>query len=348
MKIIWKFDLKGARSVTQRSPILSDDHVIVTMNHGLGANFQGVIAALCTETGVEKWRFERPHYFSQPVLSGEGSILVTGFDGWAHKIAPDGHVLWSKAVSERNLWAGILQAGKFVFPEILGGSQYSWALDAQTGEVAWRYESGGHSYGMAFDNAGSVLIASTAGTFEKTSHHLHKVDIETGARAWKASCPDVLFKPVVLEGLVIAGSRGRIAGLNLSDGAAVAEKRIGGTAGFSLNAPARNGRVFLASDQGHILALTVVTKRGLFGGASISLPAAWDIRLDSGVAYFSLEQNRLICLTDSGHLCLIDPDNGTQLQGARLPQFEKGMGVASLGANGFLLAVNRTCSRVEI
>lgn len=347
MKTVWTYDLKGARSVSQRAPIVHGNQVIVTMNHGVG-NFNGVIAALCLETGSERWRFERPHIFAQPVVTGDGSIFATGFDGFAHKIGRDGQLLWSTDVSEQNLWSGILLENRFIFSEIAGGALSTWALDAETGQEAWRYDDGGHSYGVAHGGGNCAVITSASGSFDKSSYSLHSVDIQTGRGRWRSTYPEILFRPVLFQDVIVVGSRGRVVAFDPANGSPVSEARIQGAADFECYPVARNDRVFLASTCGHIIALKLERKRGFFGGSKISLSPVWEARLGSGVEFFSEDHGQLICLTKGGNLEIIDPENGSHRISAKLSRFENGMGATATGANGFITAVNRACARIQL
>ena len=347
MQTLWTYDLKGARSVTQRSPIVSQGQVIVTMNHGQ-ENPQGSIAALCLESGKVNWRYERPHLFSQPVIANDGSVLATGFDGVAHKLGLDGQLRWSAGVSERNLWSGLLEAGKFIFSEIGGGSKSTWALDAGTGEIDWRYENGGHSYGMAVDRAKSIIVSSAAGTMDKVVYSLHSVDITSGLKNWISAYPQILFRPAVYRDWIIVGSRGRIAAFDLADGSLASDKKIGQGADFRHSVFFRNDQIFLASDQGHVVALHIEHSRGFFRRRKISLSIVWQVHLASPIEFFGMDDGLLTCITKSGELHLIDPSDRSRTENVKLPRFNSGMGVTRVADRGFIIAINRSCSRVEL
>ena len=345
---MWTHDIKGARSVSQRAPIVFQDRVIVTMNHGLDTNFQGTIMALDLETGAELWRIDRPHYFSQPVLSPDGSVYVTSFDGAAHKIGNNGKLAWSNVISERNLWSGILHAGMFIFSEIAGGSKTTWALDDQTGDVNWHYENGGHSYGVTADHAGSVVVSSYSGSFDKQVFSLHRVNIETGQRIWKAEYANILFRSVMLQDWVVVGSRGRIGAFSLPDGALVSEYISPHEAAFQQQPIAHGETVIFASDQGHVVALGVETKKRMLGRTSSSLQPIWETKIDSEIEYFALAQDSLIALTSSGHLYKLNPSNGRESLKLKLPRYQRGMGIFEIDANNFITAVNRSCERISV
>lgn len=347
MNTLWKYAIKGARSVTQRSPILSADQVIATFNHGQGSNFQGSIVSLCPDTGSENWRFDRPHFFTQPVFADDGAILTTGFDGVAHRIGPDGRSIWASPVTERNLWAGALHSERFVFSEIGGLSEFTWAVDARTGEVVWRYRDGGHSYGVVFDRAGSVFITSAAHNFDASSYSLHGVDVETGQANWQTAHSEILFRPVVLDDLIVVGSRGAIAAFDCADGSLVSRLKIGSGSDFNQNLIRQGDTVFTASNQGHVVALSLQATRGIFGRAKRALKPAWEAHLGSPVQFFAFARGSLACLTQSGDLCIVDPDDGSLLARTKLARFEEGMGLAAIGDHGFIAAVDRHCARIE-
>ena len=347
MKTLWTYDLKGARSVTQRSPIASQGQIIVTMNHGQ-ENRQGSISALCLESGKVNWRYDRPHVFSQPVIANDGSVLATGFDGVAHKIGLDGQLRWSVGVSERNLWSGLLEAGKFFFSEIGGGSDSTWALDAGTGEIDWRYKNGGHSYGMTVDRAKSIIVSSAAGSMDKVVYSLHSVDITSGLKNWTTAYRQILFRPTVYRNWIIVGSRGRIAAFDLADGSLASDIEIGEGADFRYSVFSCNDQFFLATDQGHIVALNMEHSRGFFGRGKISLSLVWQVHLRSPIEFFGMDDGLLTCVTKTGDLHLIDPNDRSRTENVKLPRFNSGMGVTRVADQGFVMAVNRSCSRVEL
>jgi len=348
MKTIWKYSIKGARSVSQRAPIVFQDQIIITMNHGQNSNFNGTVTALDFETGAELWRVDQPHYFSQPVLSPDGSIFVTSFDGSAHKISRDGEVLWSTKVSERNLWAGVLHAGKFIFSEIAGGSKFTWALDEQAGAVKWHYEDGGHSYGITGHDPDTVLISSSSGTFDKEVYSLHCVNSGTSERIWKTNYSDVIFQPTILQDLVITGVRGGIAAFNLSDGKMIAKHKSSRDVNFRLQGQVYDEIIILASNQGNLVALKNHKKKKLFRKATSNLQLIWETKLDSEIEYFCLADDYLLVLTESGHCHKINPANGNENEKLELPRYQRGMGVIEVDSNNLIVAVDRHCSRVKV
>lgn len=347
MKKIWTYEIKGARSVSQRAPIIFEDRVIVTMNHGQGANFQGTIVALDLDTGAELWRYDLPHFFTRPVMDSDGSILVSNFNGAAYKLSAQGEMLWKAQASERNLWAGVMQAGKFIFPEIAGGSKFTWAVNVQSGKIDWQYEHGGHSYGLVTDNAQSAFTSSYSGSFDKQFYSLHAVDIATGKRQWKTAHPDILFQPSTYQDFLVTGSRGAIASFSQSTGELVAKLDAKKDHSFEHPAVTYDDRVIMASDKGHILALKMEQKRTLFGKAKHSLSVIWDQPLDSDIEYFTQGINGLLALTKSGHLYKINSEDGFETAKLKLPNYVEGKGVTEIEQNKFILAINRSCSRFE-
>lgn len=348
MKTVWEFGLKGARSVTQRPPILSENQVIVTLNHGLGSNFQGTLVALDLETGTEKWRFGQPHFFTEPTLTSDGSCLVTSFNGLAHKIGRDGQLAWSTKLSERNLWSGSLQDGSFIVSEIAGGSKMTWAIDAQTGKILWQYENGGHFYGLTRSDAHSIVLTSAHGMFESQSYSLHCIDLSTGDRIWTTASADVLFQPTAINDLIVVGSRDKILAFDKTSGALVSTLKTAAGSTFRKKPIYQNDMLIWASDEGLLTALETTKKKRFIRKDAQTLTSVWDKQFDTEIEYMTQGRGGLLVLTKSGVCHKIDSFSGQAITGLKLPRYKSGMGIIEVDDTFLIAAINRNCTLLKL
>lgn len=346
-KTKWKYGLKGARSVTQRCPVVIGKTVLVTFNHGQGSNFQGTLSAIDIETGEEQWRFDTDHFLNEPSLSNDGNIFITCFDGSVYKLGLDGEMKWKSQPSKCNLWTGTIIEDKFFYAEIAGRSKYTRALNANDGSVLWEYENGGHSYALATDLLERIVHCSVSGGFDEKTIILHCLNKDTGEAVWKTKYAQYLFQPLIIGNHIYIGSRGHVALFSLNTGGLLATYQIeDGIAVTARPIKAESGVVFI-TEQGRIFCLNIVEgKNGILRKNTTELKQLWSLDLTSEVkARAVLAGSQLLVISEAGNLVKINSENGAILSQDKLAGFKEGHGMAAY-ENDLLISVSAECARL--
>lgn len=343
----WKYSLKGARFVTQRCPVIFGKTVLATFNHGQGSNFQGSLSAVDVDSGEELWRFNTEHFLNEPIISSDGNIFITCFDGAVYKLSVDGKLLWKSQPSECNLWSGILFEDKFYYAEIGGRSKYTRALNAKDGSVAWEYENGGHSYALATDHKERIVHCSVSGGFDKKITYLHCLNNVTGKTLWKTKYDQYLFRPLIIDDFVYIGSRSHVSLFSLDSGELLATHQIEDGIAVTARPIDVDGRVIFITEEGRVFCLSILqTKVGILRKKSFKLEQLWSIELSCEVkARVFQDDSLLLAIVESGNLVTIDSTTGEILNQEKLSGFKEGYGVVKY-ENDFVISVSKDCARL--
>ena len=346
-KAKWKYGLKGARSVTQRCPVVIGKSALVTFNHGQGSKFQGTVSAIDIETGEEQWRFDVNHFLNEPSISSEGNIFITCFDGSIYKLGSNGVLQWKSQPSECNLWSGLVVGDKFYYAEIAGRSKYTRALNASDGSILWEYENGGHSYALATDLQDYIVHCSVSGGFDEKSIFLHCINKDTGEVVWKSEYDQYLFQPLIVGNHIYIGSRSHVALFNLENGELLATYQIeDGVAVTARPIKTGNGVVFV-SEKGRIFCLNIVeAKKGMLRRKATEFKQSWSLDLLSEAkARLVLAGSQLLVITEAGNLLKINRESGEIQSQEKLTGFKEGHGMA-VYENDLLVSVSKECARL--
>lgn len=351
MKTVWKFGLKGARSVSHRRPLLHADRAILTINHGQDSNFNGTLVCLDFDSGEELWRFDHEHFFAQPVISSDGFVYVTSFSGHVLKFDMRGHLCWQAQPSEQNLWGGILSHDRFVYAEIAGQSKYSRAIDCQSGEVIWTFENGGHCYGLAArETAGCIIHSvSVSPKFGEWNYILYCTDAVTGALVWQQEYKHILFDPVILGDHVFVGSRNHVAIFDLNNGRFLDRYDLKAQGDVSQKPIIVDEKVIVASQHGHVAALVVEeSRKGLLRRRKPDVTASWELDLSANIRSSVMgSEDTVLILTEDGMCHSLAGHDGTIDRTVKIPYFKDGYGLSQT-PDGLLVAASRDCLRVKI
>lgn len=346
-KTKWKYGLKGARSVTQRCPVVIGKSVLVTLNHGQGSNFQGTLSAVDVETGEEQWHFDVNHFLNEPSVSSDGNIFITCFDGSVYKLGSDGSLQWKSQHSECNLWSGLVVDDQFYYAEIAGRSKYTRALNVVDGSMLWEYKNGGHSYSLATDFQDYIVHCSVSGGSDEKSIILHCINKNTGSVVWTSKYDQYLFQPLIIGNLIYIGSRSHVALFDLENGELLATHQIeNGVAVTSRPIETRSGVVFV-SEKGRVFCLNIVDrKRGLLRRVAKEFKQSWSQDLLSeSKARMVLAGSILLVITESGNLVKINIESGEILSQEKLTGFKEGHGLA-VYENDLIVSVSKDCVRL--
>ncbi|MGF1695793.1 PQQ-binding-like beta-propeller repeat protein [Vibrio lamellibrachiae] len=171
------------------TPALSRDGSVV-----YALDRKGILTALDTATGVEKWSFDNSDsYTASQVVIGEDDQIylavkksgggdMNGFIGRLYAINGNGDVLWSQDQREDGTALGNVELGasalsgdnktlyiaetfaKDIGSEQTNNAQRLLALNTATGDVEWSYTVGGITTGApAVDNDGRIYLLSQSG-----------------------------------------------------------------------------------------------------------------------------------------------------------------------------------------
>lgn len=341
-KAKWKYSLQGARSVTQRSPVVTGNIALVTFNHGAGATMRGTLCALDIETGDLLWQFATDHFLNEPVVSPEGVIFITCFDGSAYKLGLDGSQLWKAQPAQGNVWAGTICGDKLCYAEIGGGSKYTWALNIADGSLAWQYENGGHAYALDTSSGGRLVHASvTTHRIGEYTHYLHCIDAATGRSLWKVTHDSRLFSPLIIGNHIYVGSRGHVYVFDLDSGNLLAKYAIDSdSAVFAKPIKTERGVIFL-TDAGCLFCMSTLDENA--GGGFELL---WSETFSSEIrANIRAHEGNLYAILESAEWVKINPENGTIEETRKLSGFKAGYGLAPYQGD-WVVSVSPQCARL--
>lgn len=346
-KYKWKYGLKGARSVTQRCPVIAGKTVLATFNHGQGSNFQGSLSALDIDSGEELWRFNTEHFLNEPCISSDGNIFITCFDGAVYKLGLDGQLQWKSQPSECNLWSGIILEDKFYYAEIGGRSKYTRALSTKDGSVNWEYENGGHSYALATDNKECIVHCSISGDFDEKTIYLYCLSKDTGKTLWKTKYDQYLFQPLIIDNFIYIGSRSHVSLFSLDSGSLLATCQIEDGIAVTARPIDIDGRVIFITEKGRVFCLSILeAKAGVLRKKSFKFEQLWSLELSCAVKARMLQDgSHLLAIAESGDLVTIDTRNGEILNQEKLAGFKEGYGMV-MYERDFVLSVSKECVRL--
>lgn len=351
MKTVWKYGLKGARSVSHRRPLIHDDRAVLTINHGQDSNFNGTLVCVDLGTGEELWRFDHEHFFAEPSISSDGFVYLTSFSGHVFKFDMQGQLCWETQPSERNLWRGILYRDQYVYAEVAGQSKFTRAIDCQSGRVSWEFENGGHCYGLAASECSRFIIHSVGVTkkFGAWNYYLYCTDASTGKLIWQTEHQHILFCPAVLGDVIFVGSRNHVAAFDLNNGRLIDSYNLQEPSEISQQPVVSGGEVVVASQSGHVAALAVTeTKSGLFKKRKPKLTVSWSLDLSTKIRSSIIgAEGQILVLTEDGKCQFVGTRSGAVEQTVKVPYFKEGDGL-SRTPDGLLVAASRDCLRAKI
>ncbi len=221
----------------------------------------GDVAAVGIDDGTFRWRVEPDR--SRPV--GRPLDAVLDEDRWivAWKsgvvdayAAADGRLLWRRDLGA-SLGAAPVAVGGEVFVGAYGGRLFR--LRASDGEMVGELRVGGALYGEIVAAPGCLLVLSARGGADPETgplgpHAMVCVDPELQGVQWSYETAGLwtTFQPIVVDGVVVAGTEGRLLALDLERGDVSWQRAVAGSPRGLL---AVGGRLFLGTKEGSISAL---------------------------------------------------------------------------------------------
>ena len=319
--LLWQTDLPGPGAST---PIVWDTRIIVT------CEIDGRDGVVCYDrAGREKWR----HAFGptmasrhrsasgcnpSPVTDGQlvyvyyksgtlAALALTGELRWqinVQKLYGDSTLGWDLGTSP------VMTAKGLVIAVMQNGDSTLLCLDKKTGKKIWRGSRKVVSYGESYDAYTTPSIEMVDGVETIVTwggDHVVGHSVDTGKQLWyaggynpdKASNWRAIASAVVSDGIAVAPfGRGHfLVGVKLGGSGDVTESNtvwIKDGVGADVPTPAaRDGRVYVLGDRGHVTCLEVASGE-----------VQWAERLPSGASKFYasplLAGDRLYCITTKG------------------------------------------------
>lgn len=335
----WRFNLKGARRVAQRTPVITEDLVLATFYHGEGLNSRGTLVALNASDGREIWRFDAEDTLNEPVVDRDGFIYTTCFNGWVYKLNREGKIVWQVRQASSSIWKPLLVRDLLVYAEIAGRAKNTWAIAISDGSLQWQYEHGGHSYSLA--GSGDRIVYSTIkGSFDNKEIVLQCLDTQTGKPIWQTDSQQYLFNPIIDRQVIYIGSRGYVAAFCLQTGNLLTRYDLEAGVAVKMSPLITNDAVIFCTE-GEILRLSKVNRE-------ISLTLNWHFAAGSEIKANLLQDNEgLLVIVESGELVRIDLEKGELIQKQKLSGFKRGFGMAMYHRN-LIMAVSRYCVCLNI
>jgi outer membrane protein assembly factor BamB len=224
-KAAWNYILKGKRNVQARPPVVAGDRLYQVFNFNTGSGSNGILACFDAASGVLVWERSFEFVTNEPVISADGTLYVTTFDGSSHALNLDGKLRWSVRPTEANVFKPILVGNALLYGEIGGGSKHTWCLDAESGDVRWKHESGGHAYSLSA--VGDRVVHSVAPRGENGARVLC-LSVADGRRLWSGESAEYVFKPVIVGPHVHVGAFESLRTHDLASGAELARFSLPG------------------------------------------------------------------------------------------------------------------------
>lgn len=192
------------------------------------ADGEQVLYVLDAANGEERWRFNLTGFFLSPTVA-DNRVFVrseSGEDGFVYALTLDtGAKLWQfrfPAVGSPydNVGGHVTSPLVAANRVLVGASQSLYALDVETGAVAWEYA-------LQSPIASSVAVADDF-VFVSDFTHLYALSLENGAEAWRFDFDTVslFFAPVVLADQVIITSYDTVYSLHRESGALAWAKQL--------------------------------------------------------------------------------------------------------------------------
>lgn len=209
-QVSWTFD--GGTPTMNTSPVVGNGLVYVG-----GSGDPGLVHAIEIESGEQRWEFEPAGYLSSAPALVDGTLY---FGTWGKQFyaldAESGDVLWNKEIGHRfgssspAVVDGTVYVGSYGDgPLVVSGSEDEeefeapamFALDAESGEIQWRYDQFGDR-----SQIGSSPAVADDRVYFGAEETLYALASETGDEVWTRTVPSHPdSSPAVVDGTVYYG-----------------------------------------------------------------------------------------------------------------------------------------------
>ena len=202
----WAFETGGD---VWGSPVIGDGTLYV-------GSYDNHLYALSTETGEEVWRYRTGDRIDGTPAVVDDTVYFGSFDRNIYALdAETGDERWTQSTggivrSSPTVVDGTVFIGThcrssecaIFYDESFPKIGYLYALDAESGDVIWRYETGDEVLSTPAVDSTTVYVGSS-------DRNVHAVDRSTGERVWKYETGGAIYgSPVLAGGTVYVGSNG--------------------------------------------------------------------------------------------------------------------------------------------
>lgn len=283
---VWSYPAEPDRGRTfYATPAVSDDMVVV-------GDYDNILTALNPDTGAEIWSFEsdRSPFIGAATISN-GLVYAGSADGIVHALNPDnGAEVWSFE-ADQGIWAEPLVVEDTLYIPSL--DKHLYALDAETGELRWRFPDNGDSLTPPM---GAIVSAPTyhEGTlfFGSFNNYLYALDAESREIIWQYEATNWVWSgPAIDEAtgtLVAADLDGHVFALDVETGDELWTADVGGrVVGAPVISETAEGETAVYVGSGDPAGGARLYKLSLETGQNMVQPGAVEVTFDSRFLFFS-------------------------------------------------------------
>ena len=208
-ELLWRYDNGVAQNTSW--PVVSDGRVYIKSSGGR-------VTALDGMTGTVLWEYKARNYLvggepsiDDPIVSG-GLVYLRENSGLSALDAITGRLLWRYEVEDGGSSSELVVSRGVVYAGFSDG--YTYAVDAGTGDLLWRSETGGllrpltdKIRGSSPVVSGGVVYTGSVGYGTRFNGRVSALAASTGEQLWQYEVyGSVDFSPIVSRGVVYAAS----------------------------------------------------------------------------------------------------------------------------------------------
>lgn len=192
--VVWTFE---AGDDFWGSPVVADGRVYV-------GNADHFLYAIDAETGDQEWAFEADHRIEGTPAVADGTVYVASYDQSIYAIdAATGDLEWDLATGGLvRSSPKVVDGGVYIgagchnlacqwYGENVEENGWVYALDADSGEVNWRFNTGVEVVSTPAIGDDTVYIGCSDG-------HLYALDRATGDERWRYEATDLIWSSPAL------------------------------------------------------------------------------------------------------------------------------------------------------
>lgn len=227
--------------------------------HG-DADLRGVATVALPEQPELLWRYNAGGAVSSTPVSDGERIFFTAKKGRVVALDLTGGLAWEKSFSRTNSTGQVVEE-RFDAPLACGGGRVFagssrgtlFALDAASGETAWRYETGGILVGSP-----NRLDTNTLVVLDQSEGALHAVEMGTGQRRWKTDGVERCDgSPGIGNGRIVFGSCLAALHCYSTEGRHLNDIEVGGDGQIAGGVALEGNQAFFGTRDGRLLCVDV-------------------------------------------------------------------------------------------
>lgn len=288
---VWTYPAEPERGRTfYAPPAVSDDMVVV-------GDYDNTLVALNPDTGAPIWTFEsdRSPFIGSATISN-GLVYAGSADGVVHALNPqNGSEVWSFE-ADQGIWAEPLVVEDTLYIPSL--DKHLYALDAETGELRWRFPDSGDSLTPPM---GAIVSAPTYYEglllFGSFNNRLYALDVESREVVWQYEATNWVWgSPAVDEAtgtLVAADLDGHVFALDVETGDELWTTEVSGrVVGSPVLVAAQEGETAVFVGSGDPAGAARLYKLNLETGQNLVQPGSVEVEFASRFLFFETGTNR--------------------------------------------------------